>query len=71
MDSNKTQYKAKGHDAVLQRLQEQGSEVEVRTNGGEVYVGKLVARDRFTMSVQLPAGKRAVIYKSAVEAFLF
>ncbi len=71
MDSNKTQYKAKGHDAVLQRLQEKQTEVEVRAVGGKVYRGKLVARDRFTLSLELPDGKRAVIYKSATEAFLF
>lgn len=63
-------FKAKGHDAVLMRLQERGDKVEIRTINGDRYSGKVVARDRYTVSLD-QGGRRAVIFKSAISALLF
>lgn len=65
-------FKAKGHDAVLQRLQDNRSPVTVRTVTGQSHGGTIAARDRYTISLQLPnGGKRVVLFKSAIESFAF
>lgn len=60
----------KGHDAVLKHLQESATPVEVYLTTTEVPVlGKIVARDRFTITLMLDSGLRRTYYKHAIESF--
>lgn len=59
----------KGHDAVLKALQDSGRECTiVLASSGNKVVGKIVGRDKFTITL-LVSGVRRVIYKHAVEEF--
>jgi sRNA-binding regulator protein Hfq len=67
---------AKGHDAILKALQESGAPVEVTfVADGRTIIGKIIARDKFTVSVcegDETSGYRAfpnVIFKHAIEQF--
>lgn len=68
-DQRKPEFKAKGHDVVLQRAQDGKKNITVITNRGTAYAGVLVARDRYTVSVQQSPGNVSVIFKSAIESF--
>lgn len=76
-DKPRTWPKPKGHDALLRDLQEAGSLVSFRLMGvDDSYVGKIVARDKFTISVLTGVGDTGefekfptVIYKHALESF--
>jgi len=63
---------AKGHDALLKDLQESGAPVRlVLSTSGNAVIGKIVARDKFTVSVLRDDGSEfpLVIYKHALETF--
>lgn len=60
---------AKGHDAVLRALQNDGRKITVFTITGKTFTGKVVGRDKFTITVLDADGIRAVIYKHAIELF--
>jgi len=61
---------AKGHDAILKELQESGAQVQVIMSHGESLFGKIVARDKFTVSLLLSTSDYPrVIYKHAIESF--
>lgn len=60
----------KGHDAILKRMQDTSEEFVVRLNCGRAVIGKLVARDKFTITIKPHDSTGAVtIYKSAISAF--
>jgi sRNA-binding regulator protein Hfq len=64
--------RSKGHDSVLNAIQEQGRQMTVILLSGEEVAGKLVGRDKFTVTLRVPLGhttRREVIYKSAIERF--
>jgi sRNA-binding regulator protein Hfq len=59
----------KGHDAVLKALQDSGRLCTiVKASSGDKVVGKIVGRDKFTITL-LVDGVRRVIYKHAIEEF--
>lgn len=62
---------AKGHDAVLQRIQQrENSTISITPiSTGEPVLGKLVARDKYTITIQLECGTRRTFYKHAIESF--
>lgn len=67
--ARKPQHVPKGHDAILKALQDKGSLVDVAIIGGEPYRGKMVNRDRYTITVQCADGRNHTIYKHAIESF--
>lgn len=62
---------AKGHDAILKDLQDSKKDVLVAMLSGETETGKIVSRDKFTITVQKNngTGHRITIYKHAIESF--
>lgn len=59
----------KGHDAVLKALQDSGRTCTiVKASSGDKLVGKIVGRDKFTITL-LVEGVRRVVYKHAIEEF--
>lgn len=58
----------KGHDAILKRLQDGRDDVEVILTSGSSLVGKVVARDKFTITVD-ESGTPWTIYKHAIARF--
>lgn len=64
---------AKGHDAVLKSIQDDGREICITMQSGEKIVGTVVARDKFTISVRVPSSLCGflvwVVYKHAMESF--
>ena len=64
---------AKGHDALLERLQMSSQEIQITTvNGDEgAYAGFIHKRDKWTVTLKLHDGRLAIIYKHAIEAILF
>lgn len=67
---------AKGHDAILKALQDNGRKVEVRLLSGEELTGKVVGRDKYTITLLVENAfacekpRRHVIYKHAIEQFI-
>jgi sRNA-binding regulator protein Hfq len=66
----------KGHDAILARLQQDKTEVEIGLVSGVVVQGVIVGRDKFTITVGLADAtegfegvREATIYKSGIEYF--
>jgi sRNA-binding regulator protein Hfq len=61
---------AKGHDAILKSMQDRGAIIEIFPVGYEGrIVGKMVNRDRYTITVELDGGQRRTVYKHAIESF--
>jgi len=61
---------AKGHDAVLKACQERKAQVSIKTAQGEMMVGTIMARDRYTISVMVNGETDArIIYKSHIVYF--
>jgi sRNA-binding regulator protein Hfq len=69
--------KPKGHDAVLKALQDSGRQCTVVTLSGETFFGKVIGRDKFTITLLVTASPtdigpeliRRVFYKHALEQF--
>lgn len=63
---------AKGHDAQLQDLQFTGREVRITTMSGLEAFGKVIRRDKFTITLELAQGTEAgaheIFYKHAIES---
>lgn len=61
----------KGHDTVLGAIQNGGRSITVELISGEVVTGKLVGRDKYTVTVRPENTQniRKVIYKHAIESF--
>jgi sRNA-binding regulator protein Hfq len=64
---------AKGHDAVLKSIQDDGREITITMQSGEKINGTVVARDKFTISVRVANALGGylvwVVYKHAMESF--
>lgn len=62
---------AKGHDAQLQDAQLSGREITVITISGVEMVGKIIRRDKFTVTLEITRGDdlgaHDIIYKHAIE----
>jgi sRNA-binding regulator protein Hfq len=58
----------KGHDAVLKAIQESKQTATIVTRAGEVFVGQITGRDKFTITL-LTGTIRRIFYKHAVEQF--
>lgn len=68
--ATKKPFVAKGHDAILKGMQDSGEEINVIMISSEIpLIGKLVARDKFTITVLTNSGWRRTIYKHAIESF--
>lgn len=60
---------AKGHDAQLQAAQHDKSHVVVVTLQGDSYVGELVRRDKYTVTIRPATSvEEYIIYKHAIES---
>lgn len=60
---------AKGHDAILKKVQDSGGNIGIMPmNGDRLIVGKLIARDKYTITM-LTAGREITFYKHAIESF--
>jgi len=67
--STKKPFVAKGHDAILKGMQDGGEQISVALISSDFpLIGKLVARDKFTITVLTTFGRRT-IYKHAIESF--
>lgn len=61
---------AKGHDAILKGLQDRSAFIEIYPMcSDEPIIGKMINRDRYTITVELANGQRRTIYKHAIESF--
>lgn len=67
----KRPFVAKGHDAILKNIQDtDGVKIAVTLmNDGSTVEGRLVARDKFTVTVLTDEGRRRTFYKHAIEGF--
>lgn len=60
----------KGHDAILKRYQDNKTRVVLASvNSDCTYVGTIVARDRYTVTIKNDQGRPVVVYKHAIESF--
>lgn len=74
--AQKRPFVAKGHDAILKDAQDAKGLLRIVTmSDGAEHVGKMVARDKFTITIEvtnpdnLPATVRRTFYKHAIESF--
>jgi len=66
----KKPFVAKGHDAILERHQKEGSMVAIVLVSGDTIRGSIKARDKFTVTVISESSQRPVtIFKHAIELF--
>lgn len=68
----KAPHVAKGHDAILKNLQDRGAVINIQTISNELYVGTLVNRDRYTITIRRTIERQSTdytIYKHAIESF--
>lgn len=61
--------KSNGHDVVLNAILKQERTIHVTLLSGETRSGRLVGKDKFTVTVRGDDGLRRVIYKHAIEEF--
>lgn len=68
----KKPFVAKGHDRQLEDAQYGKFEVEVLSVTGDTpYLGKIVRRDKFTITIDDGTGSETLIYKHAIESIRF
>ena len=68
--SQKKPFVAKGHDAILKGIQDtQGRIIIVTVGDGTEHIGSMVARDKYTITIQTDTGSRKTFYKHAIESF--
>lgn len=65
----KAPFVAKGHDAILERIQKDKSILEVSLQSGDTVRGFIKARDRYTVTVQTQTGAVVTVFKHAIELF--
>lgn len=65
----KPKFVAKGHDAILKSGQDTGGTINITTMSGEVLVGMLINRDKYTVTLDTKTGERLTVYKHAIESF--
>ena len=68
-NQSKAKFVAKGHDAILKNAQDAGSNIEIVTMSGEVIIGKLLNRDKFTVTLMGDDGRKLTVYKHGIESF--
>ena len=68
----KKPFAAKGHDRILERLQQAGESISVYllSNDREILKGKIVARDRYTIVIENENSK-SLVFKSAISFISF
>lgn len=67
--TGKKPFVAKGHDAILKRIQDNGGDIEIWClDSEESILGRLVARDKYTITVAVQGGNTTV-YKHAIKRF--
>ncbi|WP_323016504.1 RNA chaperone Hfq [Castellaniella sp.] len=67
---HKQPFVAKGHDAILERIQKSGKTVFIRLISGDQLAGTIKARDRYTVTVFNAAkGTATTVFKHAIETF--
>lgn len=60
-----------GHDIALRYCKDHGTFIEaVLMSNGELFTGKLVDFDKYTITLQPPAGRKRTLYKHALESFV-
>lgn len=60
----------KGHDAILNEVQANEGYLTVTKMGdGSEITGKLIARDKYTITLLVDGTRRVTLYKHAVESF--
>lgn len=70
--AQKKPFIAKGHDSILKTMQDCGEQVSVVLLSTDVpVVGRLVARDKYTITVLGDTFGRRTFYKHAIESFGF
>lgn len=65
----KPKFVAKGHDAILKSAQDAGEHIEIIAMSGDVISGKILNRDKFTVTILEDSGKRRTVYKHGIESF--
>lgn len=60
--SSRPEFKAKGHDAVLKAVQDKGVPCKIKVLHEPEVTGKVIARDRYTISVMVDGEHDARIY---------
>lgn len=66
----KKPFVAKGHDAILKRAQDDRGHISIALmSDGSQIDGRLVARDKFTITVDVLGTGRVTVYKHAIESF--
>lgn len=72
VDGERKRFVAKGHDAQLQDAQNTHREIRIVTTGGETVYGKIIRRDKFTITLEITQGSEAganeIFYKHAIES---
>lgn len=75
-DTVKRPFVAKGHDAILKDAQDARGLLRIITmSDGANHTGKMVARDKFTITIEIPidadtgTSVRRTFYKHAIESF--
>jgi sRNA-binding regulator protein Hfq len=58
----------KGHDAELKEIQDLGLDVAIEFLDGQILIGKLVGRDKFTLKIKHDKGS-TTYYKHAIKGF--
>lgn len=68
--TQKKPFVAKGHDAILKGVQDSEGFIIITTVGdGSEHVGKMIARDKYTITILTDAGRKKTLYKHAIESF--
>lgn len=65
----KPKFVAKGHDAILKNAQDASERIEIIAMSGDVIVGKILNRDKFTITILEDSGKKRTVYKHGIESF--
>lgn len=60
----------KGHDGTLRRLQDARADIKIYMISGRVYEGKVLNRDRWTITIHTVKDKAVTLYKHAIEGFV-
>lgn len=73
-DQPKKKFVAKGHDSQLQEAQYGKSTAVVTLMSGDIVIGNIVRRDKFTVTVRLTrgtdVGNELILFKHAIESIL-
>lgn len=66
----KSPFVAKGHDRQLKAAQDNGFDVEVDTMTELHLKGRIVQRDRYTITLAEPNGDERIIFKHGIESMV-